>query len=539
MFLSLAATLFASVTAYALYHIVKAVYAELTSPHRNLQGPRSSHWFLGNLKDLVDDRTYLLEKHWFEQYGKTIKFHELFGQSQLLTADTKALHHILSNTRIYQKSEGTRTNLGRIVGPGILVVEDDAHRQQRKVMNPAFGAPQIRALTSIFNDTSIQLRNIWLAQAAGNRGVARVEALSWLNKATLDIIALAGFNYRINALGATGHDTQDELAEAFEAVSGGETGLTLFRLLEFQFPALTYLPTKRNKIIKESQATIMRIGRQLLNESKREIAENGTFDTGRGRDLLTLLVMILVPTPELIPESRRLSDEEVIAQVPTFLVAGHETTSTSVTWALFALTQHPVAQKRLRDELFSISTDEPTMDELNSLPFLECFVREVLRLYAPVVMAGRMAVRDDVIPLATPVTDIHGNVHQSIRIRKGDELRIPITALNCDTDIWGPDAMEFVPERWEATTPISNTIPGAWGQMLTFLGGTRACIGFKFSLVETKAMLFTLVRAFEFELAVPVSDIGKKRTAIVVRPILVSDPSAGNQLPLLIRPVVR
>ena len=89
--------------------------------------------------------------------------------------------------------------------------------------------------------------------------------------------------------------------------------------------------------------------------------------------------------------------------------------------------------------------------------------------------------------------------------------------------------------------------------MLTFLAGPRACIGYRFSLVEyvssllppgivahdylrTKAILFTLLRAFEFELGVPLEDIGKK-AAVVQRPILKSDKKAGNQLPLIIKPI--
>ncbi len=93
-----------------------------------------------------------------------------------------------------------------------------------------------------------------------------------------------------------------------------------------------------------------------------------------------------------------------------------------------------------------------------------------------------------------------------------------------------------------------------WGHILSFLGGPRACIGYRFSLIEyvaaaligvavrpltarlhrMKALIFTLVRAFEFELAVPAEDIQKK-SAIVQRPLLRSAPKDGSQMPLLMR----
>ncbi|KAJ7441924.1 cytochrome P450 [Mycena galericulata] len=537
MSLKLGTSLVGTISAYVLYQIFKVIYAELTSPFRNLPGPKSTHWFFGNLKEIGADQNGGLVERRVREYGQTMKYHSFFGFSRLYTADTKAIHHFLTNTDIYQKSEGSRYSLGRIVGPGVLVVEDDEHKHQRKIMNPAFGAPQVRALTSIFVDTSIQLRDIWAADAAKNGGVARVEILSWLSKATLDMIGLAGFNYRINALGADDTDTPDELAQAFESLVASETEFSLLRFLQFQFPLFRRLPAPDSSFT-QAQATMTRIGTKLLADSKREIAENGTFETGHGRDLLTLLVR--ANTSKDIPATQRLSDKDVLAQVPTFLVAGHETTSTALTWALFALTQNLAAQTRLREELLGVSTDTPTMDELNELKYLDCVVRETLRVHAPVTGTSRVAMRDDVVKLGKPFTDRHGVVHETLRIRKGDVIHIPILPMNRDVEVWGPDAMEFIPERWESETPAAASgVPGIWGHMMTFIGGPRSCIGYRFSLVETKAVLFTLIRAFEFELAVPIEDIGKKSTAIVQRPIVLSERAKGNQMPLLVRPVVR
>ncbi|KAJ7042055.1 cytochrome P450 [Mycena alexandri] len=529
MLLKLLGSVLGSLVAYAFYQIfVKLVYAEFTSPLRNLPGPKATHFFYGNMKEIWNNDNS--HEQWVQQYGPTIKFRGVFRSTRLYTTDTKAVNHFLTNTNIYEKPAHARYNLSRIVGPGVLVAEGDVHRRQRKIMNPAFGVPQIRELTGIFVDKSNELRDIWADQAARSATV-HLDALSWLNRTTLDIIGLAGFNHDFNSLAS---ENQSELAAAFSTIFHAGTSITGIRVVQSWFPVFRVIRTKLDRVLETSQGVMRRIGLQLLRESKSEMAENGTFEKGRARDLLTLLVRANTAKDILIDQ--RLSDEDVLAQVPTFLVAGHETTSTGTTWALFALTQNIAAQTRLRNELLTVSTDNPTMDELNALPYLDCVVRETLRLHAPVPSTIRVATQDDIVPLAQPFTDRTGTLRETIKINKGQAVVIPIRMMNRDKAIWGSDAGEFIPERWESE--ISNSIPGVWGHMLSFLGGPRACIGYRFSLVEMKALLFTLVRAFEFELAVPVEDIGKK-TSVVTRPFLLSDPKAGNQLPLIIKPYTR
>ncbi|KAG6909598.1 hypothetical protein DXG01_016637 [Tephrocybe rancida] len=433
------------------------------------------------------------------------------------------------NTGTYQKPEAARYNLSRILGAGVLVVEGDKHKAQRKVMNPAFGPSQVRELTEIFVAKSIQLRDIWAADNAKQGGSSRVDALSWLSRATLDIIGLAGFNYQFDALSED--PKKNELNAAFATMFKAGTKLSLIPLIRTYFPFLRFLQTEQDAKAGEAKKTMNRIGDELLRESKASIHEKGET-----RDLLTVLMKSNMATD--IPEHQRMTDEDVLAQVPTFLVAGHETTSTGTTWALYALTQDKAVQTKLREELLTIDTDNPTMDQLNGLPYLDMVVRETLRVHTPVPSTIRTAVKDDILPLGQSITDRKGVVHDTIKVAKGQLLFIPILAINRDKSIWGEDAGKFRPERWEHVPEAAGTIPGVWGNMLTFLGGPRACIGYRFSLVETKALLFTLVRAFEFELAVPAKDIIKK-SAVVQRPVLATDPNGGNQMPLLIRPVMK
>jgi len=403
-------------------------------------------------------------------------------------------------------------------------------------MNPAFGPVQIRELTAIFVEKAAQLRDVWAAEISKSSQPPRINVLTDLTRVTLDIIGLAGFGYQFNALQPVESQTS-ELNDAFQIIFRSEAQMSRGAIFANFFPTIArWIPNERSRKLAEARAVMDRLGLQLVRDKKASIvAEKAGMERKdmEGRDLLTLLIKANMATD--IPENLRLSDEDVLAQVPTFIVAGHETTSSATTWALFALTQAPEVQTKLREELLSVSTDEPTMDDLQALPYLDFVVRETLRVYAPVASTVRKAVKDDVIPVSTPYTDRHGNVLDHIKIGKDDIVMIPILAMNRSKQIWGEDAHEFKPERWEKIPDAATDIPGVWGNLMTFIGGPRACIGYRFSLVEMKALLFTLVRAFEFELAVPASDIGK-RSAVVQRPILLSDKAAGNCMPLYIKP---
>ncbi|KAJ6566323.1 cytochrome P450 [Mycena capillaripes] len=532
----LAASITATWGVYIIYSLLKVLYQEFTSPLRNAPGPKSDHWFQGNRLEIFKRGEDNREGLWTAQYGRTVRINTFLGFSQLFTTDTKAIQHILSNSYLYEKPILGRYLLGRLVGQGVLVVEGDVHKKQRRIMNPAFGPAQLRALTEIFVEKSRQLRDVWADRAAQSGGVARVNVIPDFNLAALDIIGQAGFSYNFNSLGAGSDGALDELHEAFATLSGAASKPGALDIVKGLVPSLRrVLPRRKiDKAIESSQAVLRRIGQRLLLESKQKIADGSSADSTASRDLLSLLVR--ANTAKDIPEAQRLSDPDVLAQVPTFLAAGHETNSASATWALFSLAKNEEIQTRLRNELLGVDNENPSMDELNGLPYLDCVVRETLRVHAPVAATFRAAVQDDIIPLGTPYTDRNGTVHETIRLTKGQTVVLPILALNRDPAIWGPDAHEFIPERWERNPPISTSIPGVWSHMLTFLGGPHACIGYRFSLVELKALLFTLVRGLEFQLAVPAADIGRLPSAIVQLPAVRSDRAAGAQMPLLIRP---
>ena len=131
-----------------------------------------------------------------------------------------------------------------------------------------------------------------------------------------------------------------------------------------------------------------------------------------------------------------------------------------------------------------------------------------------------------VIPLGEPIVDRYGKTISSVTVGKGTTLfvrtslqaepavllsRAAILNINQSTDIWGPDAAEFNPDRYsKPALEQTNQVPGVWGNLLTFLGGTRNCIGYRFALVEIKVILFVLLRSFEFQELASKPEIEKK-----------------------------
>ncbi|KAJ7241311.1 cytochrome P450 [Mycena haematopus] len=531
MILQIVLPIAATILCYVFFHASQIIYRNLTSPLRYVGGPKNPSFIFGNVKEMGDD-AYLTAK-WREQFGGTFRFNGLFSTSQLHTTDIKAINHLVSRADIYQKAPEMRSGTELFLGRGILSVETEEHKRHRRALNPAFGVPQVRILTEVFVEKAVQLRDIWAGQVAQGKGTAQIEVMSWLRRMTLDVIGQAGFNYRFDALEADGK--HNELNEVFTELfhSPHASRYERFRLAQGLAPILRFVPGPGSNLLRAARNRMFGIGSQIVNKSKADIrASEGEKTLGARRDLLSTLLKANMSTS--IPESHRLDDAEVVGQIPSFFFAGHETTSLATSWALHALSAHPAAQNKLREELFTLSTENPTMDELNSLPYLEAVVREMMRVHAPVVNTQRMAMQDDILPLAKPYIDKDGNAHDSLPIPKGQRIHIPILAINTDKEIWGEDAGEFRPERWEKIPDSASAIPGVWANLLTFFAGPHNCIGFRFSLVEIKALLFTLIRAFEFEEAVK-GGIGRVTIGLLQRPrVLGEGPSSG--LPLIVKP---
>nr|XP_031861425.1 uncharacterized protein CI109_003029 [Kwoniella shandongensis]KAA5528497.1 hypothetical protein CI109_003029 [Kwoniella shandongensis] len=549
-------TLGGLVTLLVALYIYLWPYREWRLPYRNLRGPEPHHWFWGSLQYIIKSPPVAPQIEWQKIYGPTFRYRLIAGLPRFITSDPVAISYILQHSDLFPKPEETRKALIDILGNGVLVAEGNDHRKQRKALNPSFSPAAIKGMVPIFFDKAEELREKLLSlieddsqegEAASLsppveedkvEGGRKIDVLKWLGKTTLDVIGIAGFNYDFKALS----DPNNELATAYTKMFTAGMDITLLGILQFLFPFTRMVPSKRARRIKESTHVTERIGRRLVEDKKKAVlaAHAQGFEKGQdiGHDLLSILIKANMAS-DVKPE-QRLTDDEVLAQITTFMLAGNETSSTALTWILYMLAQHPEFQVRLREEVKAVDDDRPSLETLSSLPLMDAVIRETLRLCAPAPTTNRRSSATAVIPLGTPVRGRDGTMMDSVTIYKNTTIFIPILAINVLEQIWGPDAETFNPDRFinpdPALTTKLNAVPGVWGNLMTFLGGTRNCIGYRFALAEIKTILFVLMRSFEFEELSSKPKIEKK-ASIVMRPRVIGEEKLGFQMPLMVKPL--
>ncbi|KAG7439454.1 cytochrome P450 [Guyanagaster necrorhizus] len=208
----------------------------------------------------------------------------------------------------------------------------------------------------------------------------------------------------------------------------------------------------------------------------------------------------------------RLNDEELFAQMNSIMFAGHETTANTLSWTLLELSRHPEVQDRLRAEIRKKET-------------------EVLRIHPIVYNISRVATQDNVLPLSKPVVLTTGKVVQEIAIPKGTSIIASIAGYNRNKDVWGEDAHVFDPARWFRGNMSKDVPVGVYGNLFSFGGGLRSCIGWRFAVLELHAFIIEVVNNFEFSLTKE-SECIRREACFIMAPTVEGEVDKGSQLPL-------
>jgi cytochrome P450 len=386
----------------------------------------------------------------YERFGPVFSMRVLY-RMQIWALGPEANHRILvSNARNYHWREGGFGDLVPLLGDGLLTIDGDYHRRARRIMLPAFHRDSIAATV----DTML----VEAEQAlAGWRPGEVVDVYHWARDLAM----------RIAMRALLGLDPDD-----------GNTGLTAAREFEsalsyygtdFALRLLRGPGTPWHRLHKSREA----LDAILFAEIRRRRAAG---DAGDG----DILGMLLAATDE---DGSQLDDQEVRDQAITLLFAGHDTSTSTISFLLYELARHPRELAALyaeQDEV--LGGRAPTLADLTGgLPRLEMALDETLRLYPPAWIGPRRAMEADEIA--------------GVRIPGGAYVNYTSWASHRLPDVF-PDPESFVPERF--TPERKAALPK--GAYVPFGGGSRTCIGMRFGQLEIRAVITLLLQRFRLEL---------------------------------------
>ncbi|KAL4079902.1 cytochrome P450 [Scleroderma yunnanense] len=486
-----------------------------------LPGPPSPSFIYGVAKDTMEssDPGSIYEE-WMKEYGVAFEVPAALGRRTIMLFDPKALQHYYAReTWTYISLPSARAAMHRTTGKSVLWAIGEDHRSHAA----------IRKLTPIYYDSAYKTRAAWEAVIdASNGDSAIIEVQNWMNHISLDSIGLAGFSYDFGSLEGKTTPVMTVLDTLGSSPSRSMLNVGFFVLSQV-ITALVYYPTKRNLLMKEIQQELSKISSELIDKTRKE-KEAGILDGKEEKSVIGLLIKA-----EDSDASLHMTHEEVVSQMKILLLAGYETTSTVLSWALLELARNPDIQTKLRTELQAFS-GEPNYDQLNNnLPYLDAVVHETLRLRSPVNELVRVATEDDVIPLSEPVRTRSGELVDSISVAKGTRVGISVAGMNRSSAVWGPDAKVFRPERWleEDGIPKRAQEIQAYRHLLTFSDGPRTCLGKGFALAELKTVLCVLVKAFVFEMRDGPNTKVELGRGLLPRPKIAGE--VGTKLPLRVK----
>ncbi|MER5598656.1 cytochrome P450 [Streptomyces sp. NPDC002265] len=356
-------------------------------------------------------------------------------------------------------------NLRPVVGDALFTAYNHEPNWQlaHDVLAPGFSRDAMAAYHPMMLDVAARLTDHWDRALTAGRSV---DVPGDMTRLTLETIARTGF----------GHDFDSfERSRPHPFVTAMVGTLAYAQRLNTVPAPLT--PVLLRGASRRNAADIAYLNRTVDDLVRARRAAHGHGEGADGGDLLDR--MLRTAHPET---GERLSAQNVRRQVVTFLVAGHETTSGALSFALHYLSRHPEVAARARAEVDRVWGDAavPGYEQVARLRHVRRVLDESLRLWPTAPAFAREARQDTVL----------GGTHP---MRRGAWALVLTPMLHRDPEVWGPDAGRFDPDRFDAQA-VRARAPHTFKPFGT---GARACIGRQFALHEATLVLGLLLRRYD------------------------------------------
>jgi cytochrome P450 len=366
----------------------------------------------------------------FEIHGDIYKS-SVAGLDTYVTRNVEHAHHVLvENWQNYVKGQNI-DRVALLLGNGLMVSEGELWKKQRRMIQPGFNQESIAALFKVMVAVNLSLLEKWKSAAEKNESVNVTHDVSGM---ALEVVLrfLFGKDY-------------DETKPHFEILTVEQT---------------------RDMAFARSFRALGKVIQEIINRRRKDSAPT--------QDALD--VMIHARDPQ---GGERMADRQIIDETLTLIVAGHETTASTLAWNWYLLSQHPEVERRLANDLQTLTTSLE-FDDLAKFSYARQVIEETMRLYPAGWTVSRKALRDDWLG--------------DYIVPAGTELHLPPYFIQRDPKLW-EDPDRFNPDRFRPENAKNRhrmaTIP--------FSAGPRNCIGTHFARFEMQIHLMIMAKHLRLE----------------------------------------
>ena len=362
----------------------------------------------------------------------------------VLVTSPQGAHDVLAGSSNDTMDKLTQVHVEtRLIGDNVFNLPYEPWKPRRRTLQPLFTKQHVATFAG------------HMAAAADER------AATWVDGARIDIDKeMRGLTLRVLGRSMFGVDLDEHASDLGPSIQQVLVYATSRGLRPVRAPKS--LPTPARRRFRRALAGIHAVIEEAI----------AGYQADPARDCELVRLLLAARDPDT---GRPLTHDEVVSDLAVFLIAGHDTTSTTLTYALWALGHHPDLQDRVAEEVGELGDRPLTVSDVRSLPFTVQVIHEALRLCPPAAAIARLATRDTLV--------------DGFRVERGTNVLVGVYALHRDPALW--DAPEtFDPDRFSTERSRGRD---RW-QFLPFGAGARSCIGDHYAMLEATLGLASLVR---------------------------------------------
>ncbi|XP_028304023.1 cytochrome P450 4V8 [Gouania willdenowi] len=357
------------------------------------------------------------------------------------------------------------------LGTGLLTSTGQKWRQRRRMLTPTFHFSILTEFLEVMNEQA----EILVENLQKQAGKGRFNCFNHITLCALDIICETAMGKKVYAQSDSDSKYVKSVYKMTEIISRRQR-------MPWFWPALIYYYFGEGKEHDKTLHVLHSFTYKVIHERAETMSsiESDNENEDGSKKRRAFLDMLLQTTDE---DGNPMSHQDIQEEVDTFMFEGHDTTAAAMNWAVHLIGSHPEVQKKVHEELHEVmgkSVRPFTVDDLKKLKYLECVIKEALRLFPSVPFFARVLLQD---------CQING-----FKVPKGVNVLIVPYALHRDPRYF-PEPEEFRPERFLSENSVGRP-PYAY---IPFSAGPRNCIGQRFAMMEEKVVLASILRNFTVE----------------------------------------